>query len=281
MKDFIEKVDHPVIGVYDLDVARAAYSRLGFTVPPTGRHRQWGTANICIMLQNDYLEIRGIADDSLHLAGLKEFLEQGEGLMGVVFSTRSADRAYQAGLEAGIAVAEPRALERAVELPDRTLHLQFRNVMLRDEDVPGLTHSNLCEHVTPQLMRQSGWTTHANGAVAVKAAVGVVSDFDTARRKYERLLGESAVEAHGSGLRLAPGNAARIELIDREEASRRGVSREGRGSDYVASLEVGVSDLDVTERLLEANGVAATRAGDVIVVSPAETCGVLLRFGQM
>jgi len=281
MRDFIEKIDHPVIGVYDLDAARTAYSRLGFTVPPTGRHKQWGTANICIMLQHDYLEIRGVADESLHLAGLKEFLEQGEGLMGVVFSTRSADRAYQAGLHAGIEVAEPRSLERAVVLADRTLHLKFRNVMLRVEDVPGLTHSNLCEHVTPQLMRQPGWTTHANGAVAIKSAVGVVSDLDAAKQKYEKLLGADAVAESGSGLHLTPGDAGRIELIDHEEALRRGVARDGRGADYIASLEVGVEDLDAVGRLLEANGVTFTHMETAIAVLPAEACGVALSFGRM
>ena len=58
----IANIDHPVIASADLDAARAAFERLGFTVPPRGSHIEWGTGNLCIMFPEDYIEVRGGVD---------------------------------------------------------------------------------------------------------------------------------------------------------------------------------------------------------------------------
>ena len=41
-------IDHPVIAVGDMTEARVRYQRLGFTIPPRGRHLEWGTGNWCL-----------------------------------------------------------------------------------------------------------------------------------------------------------------------------------------------------------------------------------------
>ena len=55
-------IDHVLAGVADLEAARAAWRRLGFTVTPRGRHIGWGTGNYCIMFPDDYVELLGIVD---------------------------------------------------------------------------------------------------------------------------------------------------------------------------------------------------------------------------
>src|SRR5688572_19550272 len=60
----IAGIDHAIVGVRDLEQARASYQRLGFRVTPRGRHVGWGTANYCVMFERDYLELLGIVDDS-------------------------------------------------------------------------------------------------------------------------------------------------------------------------------------------------------------------------
>jgi catechol 2,3-dioxygenase-like lactoylglutathione lyase family enzyme len=50
----ITGIDHTLVGVRDLEAARAAWSRLGFTVTPRGRHIGWGTGNYCVMLEEGY-----------------------------------------------------------------------------------------------------------------------------------------------------------------------------------------------------------------------------------
>ena len=58
----ITGIDHTLVGVRDLESARAAWSRLGFTVTPRGRPIGWGTGNYCVMLEEGYVELLGIVD---------------------------------------------------------------------------------------------------------------------------------------------------------------------------------------------------------------------------
>ena len=54
-------IDHVVVAVHDLDKARAAYERLGFTVTPTARH-PFGTANALVQLGDAYIELLAVVD---------------------------------------------------------------------------------------------------------------------------------------------------------------------------------------------------------------------------
>ena len=135
----IDGIDHVIIGVHDLEAARRIYTRLGFTVSPRGRHLGRGTANYCMMFDADYLELRGIVDASQFTDDLDRFLERGEGLNGVVFSTPNFCRASWAMrtlLSPGTGLASPpplRAAEvgmlppmdvgRLIDLPDEEVSL--------------------------------------------------------------------------------------------------------------------------------------------------------------
>ena len=60
MNNEISGIDHIVVGVRDLEQARLAWARLGFTLSPRGRHIGQGTANYCIMFASDYVELLGL-----------------------------------------------------------------------------------------------------------------------------------------------------------------------------------------------------------------------------
>ena len=72
-------LDHVLVGVRDLEAARRAWARLGFTLTPRGRHIGWGTANYCIMFAREYVELLGIVDPGLFVNRLDRFLETREG----------------------------------------------------------------------------------------------------------------------------------------------------------------------------------------------------------
>ena len=76
----IAGIDHALVGVSDLEAARDAYARLGFTVTPRGRHIGWGTGNHTVMFENDYVELIGILDPTQYIHNLDEFLKTGDGL---------------------------------------------------------------------------------------------------------------------------------------------------------------------------------------------------------
>lgn len=277
----VGRVDHPVVAVRDLQSTRRQYQRLGFVVPPSGKHQEWGTENLCIMFPDDYLEIRGIADPSKFLAGVDRFLEQGEGLYSVAFNTRSADISYQRGLAAGLGIEPPRQLNRKLVLDDQVLDLHFKTVMLHHDLFPGLTHANLCEHLTASTLRQPGWMDHPNGVIGFGRLTGVVQDFEEARFAYTRLLGPERVQADRERIVLSFPEGADVELVSQHEALRRDIAQTVRGSAYLASATLLVKQVKATAELFERNAIRYEHvAGDVLRVDPVDACGACLFFKQ-
>lgn len=274
----VGRVDHPVVAVQDLEATRAQYRKLGFVVPPSGMHREWGTANVCIMFADDYLEIRGVGDASKFLAGLDKFLAHGEGLSGVAFNAKSAIASYEAGIASGLGIERPRHLNRRLKLDDRMLDLHFETVMLDHALYPGLTHANLCEHLTAGELRQPGWLDHPNGAQSFGRLVGVVSDFAAAEAAYTRLLGADKVRREADRIRLDFGEGADVELITPREAEARGDAQPARGEAYIASATLLVKDVAQTARVFDANGIAFRRVGATLAVEPSHACGAHLYF---
>src|SRR5215831_15468233 len=86
MTNAIAGIDHVIVGVRDLERARADWSRLGFTLSPRGRHIGQGTANYCIMFASDYIELLGIVDPHDFVQNLDTFLDRREGLMAAAFA---------------------------------------------------------------------------------------------------------------------------------------------------------------------------------------------------
>lgn len=277
----VGRVDHPVIAVHDLKATRAQYQKLGFIVPPSGKHQEWGTENLCIMFPEDYLEIRGIGNPNKFLAGVDKFLEKGEGLYSVAFNAKSANESYQAGIDAGLVIEPPKALNRKLVLEDKVLDLHFRTVMLDHSLYPGLTHANLCEHLTPDTLRQPGWLDHPNGVISFGRLAGVISDFDAAQTAYNKLLGPEKVRRDIDRIWLNFGEGADVELISAEEAESRGDAHPNRGDAYLAAATLLVKDIVKTTHLFEENSIRYTLVAEGrLKVDPSDACGAHLYFQQ-
>ncbi len=187
--DAIAGIDHVIVGVRDLEAARAAWRRLGFTLSPRGRHIGQPTGNYCVMFPTDYIELLGIVDagDSSHRLG--SFLAWREGLMGAAFaSVGSAEDARAALMRRGLHPSEPRALAREIELPEGTAQPRFTLVSLPPAETPGLD-CFLCGHLTPELMRRPGWLDHPNGATGLKTVHVLVDSTAPLLAAYDRLFG--------------------------------------------------------------------------------------------
>ena len=106
----IAGIDHAIIGVRDLDRARASYERLGFAATPRGRHVGWGPANHCLMLEGGYLELLGIVDPAEFTNDLDRFLAEREGLRAIALRSDDAPATRAAWQAAGLGPAEGAAL---------------------------------------------------------------------------------------------------------------------------------------------------------------------------
>jgi catechol 2,3-dioxygenase-like lactoylglutathione lyase family enzyme len=268
----IRCVDHPVIAVSDLGAAYHAYRRLGFTIPPPGRHLEWGTGNWCIMFPDDYLELRGITDPTRYTHDLDTRLATyGEGLMGVAFAPQvSAARSQAAGAKAGIAIKSPHNLTRRFSLPEGEAFPSFQIASVDPAALSVLENVVICEHRSPEIIRRPEWLSHPNGAIGVGKLCGVAADLGRVAGDFGRFFGADLLDTGDTHVHVRPPSGAAIEIALDRAALR----------PQLTGLEVEVAALAQTATILAANQIPFERQSGVIEVGPDWTCGVALRLRQ-
>jgi catechol 2,3-dioxygenase-like lactoylglutathione lyase family enzyme len=250
----IAGLDHVILAVAALDAARDTWRRLGFTVTPRGRHIGWGTANYCIMLEADYIELLGVLDPSQFDNGLGERLARdGEGLLGISLSTRSADSAAAAFDAAGAGGEPARDLARLLDLPEGPVQPSFRLAYPARRDAFGLPLFAV-EHRTPERLRRPEWERHANGATGIL------------RLDLPARLSDSAL-ATWTGLDGARREGDSVTL---------GGFTLGTGAEPM--LHIAIRDLDSCEAALRVGHVAHARHPGELRVPPLPGTGLALRF---
>ena len=282
MIEAITGIDHALVGVRDLEGARAAWTRLGFTLTPRGSHMGWGTANYCIMFASDYVELLGIVDAAKFTNRLDRFLERREGLMGLAFATGDAGAVGDALGEAGIGAGPVKDLARNLELPEGTVQPRFRLVHLPPDATPGVP-AFVCQHLSPELVRRPEWLDHANGARAVSAVTVIVEDPGAVVEPYARLFGRGALAPTDAMVTLRVGGAAIVfaraedlALIFSEAAPEPLPEPPA-----IVGMTVSVDDPEAAARLLEATGVAHVYQRHGAVVVPAgQATGVALELAR-
>ncbi len=258
----ITGIDHVIVGVRDLDAATAAWQRLGFVCTPRGRHDTWPTANTCVMLAGDYIEVLGKAGPG-EAMGLDHFLTEREGLMGLAWATGDADAAHAAFQAAGLAGEPPKDLSRSLDLAEGSVRLRFRLAHpspVAPLGVPGFA----CQHLTPEPMRRPEWLAHPNGARRVRAVTVAVDDPATVADAYRRLLGDAAVHVDADSATVRLGAAACH------------FGRAENGITGIIGIAVDVADLSQAATVLELAGVPAVPTPHGLTVPPPFATGVVL-----
>jgi catechol 2,3-dioxygenase-like lactoylglutathione lyase family enzyme len=279
MINLISGFDHPILAVSDMQLARAAFERLGFTVPPRGSHREWGTGNWCIMFPHDYLELRGIVDPTRYLHGLEEFLARREGLMGIAFaSDADATNIVRSLRDRGLHPAEPRELTRNFELPEGAVHPRFRLTFFDAGETDCLMASLVCQHLTPQLIRRPDFLVHPNSGVGVSSITAVTRDLERARELLEKYFGDIAPSASGEVL-IPMGEQAVLRVLGEKRAAEEQMALSGVDAPYLSAVGIRVRSREQCEHALRAGGVEyATSAGGALRVEPVHACGVVCEF---
>lgn len=265
----IENIDHPVIASADLDATREQFERLGFTVPPRGSHIEWGTGNLCIMFPDDYIEVRGIIDASRFTMHLDTHLEKhGEGLMGVAFGTSDVNASYEEANTHGINTGELRSLRRNFEHPEGWTQPAFSLFSPDPNEIEGLMHVVVIQHLTPELIRRPEFLEHANGCVGISEMTGTIVDVSSCARKMRRLLGDDAVVESDGGVVLAVPSGQSIHL-DRADTAG------------LTAMRLRVTDVAATAEMFDNNEVSFNRDPDgSIVTSASDACGTTLKFSE-
>ena len=275
----IAGIDHAIIGVRDLDKAKTAFEKLGFRATPRGRHVGWGTANYCLMFERDYLEILGIVDPKAFTNNLDSFLEKREGLMSIALQTTDPEATFAAWTETALDPAEVKDLSRLLE-PDT--ELKFKNVMLdadKTADIPLFA----CAHLTPEPMRQPGWTEHPNSAVSINAITIVANEPANFVGPMSQVFGETKLTETDSTLAVHTGHGVLLfatpDDLDMLHPQLRADLATDKAS--LAVLSVRVRSLSAVADWLDHSGVPYKReASGSIGVDASYGHGVMMEFTE-
>ena len=282
-------IDHIVLPVTTLTLARSRLTSLGFTVAPDARH-PFGTGNCCVFFRNGtYLEPitfvdRNVADEAAangvtFVTALKRFTERrGEGF--AMLALRSNDAEKDAGdLEAaGIAGGPPFRFSRAATMPDGSeQEIGVVLVFAADERSPDATIF-LCEKTAAGGFMDELFVSHPNGTEGVAGVTAVAEDTSAFRGLLSSTTGSSELEASRDGLGIKTGAGTVAVVTPAEFASRYGVvPPEPRRGLIFAAIDLHVADLD---RAIGYAGPTAARHKGRIVVPPSPGLGAVLAFGN-
>lgn len=274
MRKHLNGIDHVVILVRDLDRARDAYARMGFTLTPRGYHTL-GSQNHCIMFGRDYIELLAVPKPHPAMQYFSDFLARGEGLGAAALATDDAAAARADIVAAGIAADEPLDFSRPVDRGDA----KFRIVQLAPEATPGC-RTFLCQHFTRDLVWRPEYRSHGLGAVALAGLAVIAEDPASASKRYARLFAEKP-RPIDEGLVVNTGSAP--IAVGAADAMQRRLERAALPSlppPLVAALFVRVADRAAAAAVLRRGGYAPVQLRDgSYALGAADAHGVTLVFG--
>lgn len=273
----IAGIDHAIIGVRDLDQAKAAFERLGFRATPRGRHEGWGTANYCLMFEQDYLEILGILDPKAFTNNLDKFLKTREGMMSIALQSTDPEATRQAWSEASLKPADVKDLSRLLE---PKTELQFKNVMLDADKTAGIPLF-ACAHLTPEPMRQPGWTEHPNGAIGINAITILTPEPKSFVEPMSRVFGEPRLTETDNTLAVHTGRGVLLFATpdDLDMLHPQLAADLDQDKVSIAVLSLRVRSLTAVADWLNHQGIHFKReASGAIGVGAEEAHGVMLEF---
>ncbi len=286
-------LDHVGVCARDLPPLVAAYEKLGFTLTPvaqqSGRRapdaplEPFGTGNRCAFLRHGYIELLAILDPALFDNQLGRFLARYEGLHICAFGTTDAEANLARMQAAGIAIPGIAWLERRVEPDDPRL---ARFARLPFPDAPE-GRVQIIQHMTPELVWQDRWMTHANRADALLALVmATAAPAETATR-LSRLTGLPFTPDPLGGFRItlpgaeraagprSPAMQTTVRVLDADAIPALFPGVVPPTLPFMAGMLVRTDDANAAVRAL---GLPLVAAPDGLMVPPAQAGGAALVF---
>jgi len=285
------ELDHVGVAVRDLDAAKAAYERLGFTltarslhsgsITPDGPVEPWGSGNHCAMFRNGYLEILGIFDWSMH-SNAKKLLDKYEGAHIVAFGSGDTEESWpilskrHSGLKPAI------KLERDAPFGldgKETRRARFRNTNADPEQFPEARYIFI-EHLTRDVLWQPHLLDHANGALAMQEVAIATDDVAGCVERLGRVL-DLEPNDKGHGIFTFELLRGTVYVLPGALVPKWAKGVQPPRLPYVAGFGVTVRDVKETKAFLAQQGVMVNHHPyPAVWVPPAFTCGPVVSFIQ-
>ena len=286
-------LDHVVLPVANVGLARERLGKLGFTVAADARH-PFGTENACIFFADKtYLEPLAIAGADAYEASIKKgnvftardrafrFRCGENGLSAVALATTDADRDHARFHADRISGGEMLQFERPMKMPDGSgTTAAFRLAFAADLRAPDFFLFT-CQRINALPADRKVLETHTNGVSGIAEIVLAAPD-PKAFGLFMRFSSSTpSVRDEAFGISLATPNA-RISILSPDglnayfDLAAPGIDRGLRG----VAIVFKVTDLAVTEAHLAANGITYTRKNNRILVRAASGQGALFAFEE-
>ncbi len=292
MKRSSTRLDHLVLPVADLGVARERLTALGFTVAPDGHH-PFGTSNCCVYFENGtFLEPlavtdqaaadRAVADQNMFVARDRLFrsVEGEEGLSALVLATDDAEADHDEFARVRISGGPVLQFSRAfVDAAGRSDEAVFRLAFATDSQADGC-YFFTCQRVRSPKVDRSALQRHANGVIRPRVTYWSADELTEKLRFWRDFLGLPPMEADTERLWFVTEEGWHIIASDEHLWARHGIEPDYRDPGMRGrAIEFECQDLQRIRQLLDAGGVGHQVRGELIVVPPAPGQGVTFIFG--
>lgn len=282
-------IDHLVLCVRDLEVARERYRSLGFALTPPGRH-PFGTANSLVQFRSNYLELLTVADPSMippPAPGIFSFgainrdvLDRREGFSMLALQTDDAEADAAEFRAKGIGPYASFRFERQARQPDGSeATVAFSLAFAANPAMPEIAFFT-CRHHAPQFFWKPEYQRHDNGALDVREVVIAAANPSLPTHILEQLFGPRRVKRTATGLRAETGSGA-VSVMSPEMFSERfpgGLSAQAPATPHFAAFVVEVADLDRARAVLLEGGATIHQSADQLVLPADHAFGVTIAF---
>ena len=284
-------LDHFVLPVEDLAVARRRYESLGFTVAPDAQH-PFGTCNCCVFLEDGtFLEPLAVCDAD----GYRAALGDGNGFVGndarfraavgdtgfsqIVLQTVDALADDETFLDEGISGGPVLDFGRKFARPDgSTGEVAFRLAFASPDDDACSAGFFACQVVKSVPGGRGALTQHRNGALVTVGVIATASDpmeMDDFLQTFLQTESEAGVEVFYP----LENSVVRVLTPDIYEEVL-GIAAPDAEAFRLAALIVGVDQLDDVRACVTGNAVAHVERPGWLIVPPAPGQGLAIIFQQ-
>ena len=276
----IERIDHLIVAVADLDTAESNYTKIFGNKPVwRGEHKSLGTKNSIFNFNNLYLELLAANGNGAGASLVNSTLEEnGEGLAGIVFGSDNLKETKKQLSLKGYELSD--LIEGEGFDEDAGKKRTWENLFLPNEITRGL-FSFAIEHKTGNLE-----TINAIKSDSVNKLDHVVINTNDAEgfiQIYEKDLGirlalDQTVEKWGGRMLFFRLNKTTIEVIARSDAEE--------PKDSLWGLAWDVEDLEATHKRLSQKGIEATpvkegrKPNTLVSTIKSHTCNIPTLFIQ-
>lgn len=284
-------LDHLVLPVSNLEIARDRLNALGFTVAPDAIH-PFGTENCCVFFKDDsFLEPLAIAHrETCEKAALRgnvfvgrdqvfRFRKGDNGFSAMVFGTNDAEKDHKEFRKENFSAGKMLKFMRDVDDGKGNIDKAgFKLAFTHDPRSPD-SFFFTCERVNPPKIDKSELQRHKNGALGIKEVVLTESNPTDFQYVLQEVINQREVDSHSFGMDLKSGSAniAVYTPAGFEAYFGERIKCHSRGM-RLRAFVVGVKSLAKAKSVLNKSKIAFDEIAGRLVVKPEIGQGYFLAF---